>query len=149
MHLIILGSGEKRRKLEMLVQSLELQEWIHMPGFVQNPYDYMREADVFALSSKWEGFGNVVVEAMATGTPIVSTDCPSGPAEILEGGRWGKLVPVSDEQKMAEAIMETLVSPVAEGNHLVERAQDFAPEKVASQYLSLLNNSPHDSQVGP
>lgn len=106
--LMILGEGEERPKLEALIKELRLEQDVALPGFVNNPYKYMRHATVFVLSSRWEGFGNVLVEAMALGTPVVSTDCPSGPSEILDGGKHGKLVPVGDPNLMAKAILETL-----------------------------------------
>lgn len=106
--LMILGEGEERPKLEALIKELGLEQDVVLPGFVNNPYKYMKHATVFVLSSRWEGFGNVLVEAMALGTPVVSTDCPSGPLEILDGGKHGKLVPVGDPNLMAKAILETL-----------------------------------------
>ena len=79
--LMILGEGEERPKLEALIRELDLEEDVSLPGFVDNPYAYMARSAVFVLSSAWEGFGNVLVEAMAVGTPVVSTDCPSGPRD--------------------------------------------------------------------
>ena len=136
--LMILGEGEERAKLEALTQELGLQDDISLPGFVDNPYAYMARAAVFVLSSAWEGFGNVLVEAMAVGTPVISTDCPSGPAEILENGRWGKLVPVGDVEELTKAIMITLRDP----NHpdVAKRAQDFRIEKQVQNYLKVLLN---------
>ncbi|MBE9030417.1 glycosyltransferase [filamentous cyanobacterium LEGE 11480] len=138
--LMILGEGAERSRLESLVAELELEADVSLPGFVSNPYDYMAAVDVVALSSAWEGFGNVLVEAMAMGTPVVSTDCQSGPAEILENGQYGKLVPVKDEFAMATAILETLQqspSPAV----LKERANDFSLEKVLGHYQQLLSLS--------
>ncbi len=112
--LMILGEGEERPKLEALVREQGLEEDVALPGFVDNPYKYMKRAAVFVLSSCWEGFGNVLVEAMACGTPVVSTDCPSGPREILDGGRWGRLVAVGDVGSMAKAIEETLDREVSQ-----------------------------------
>ncbi len=108
--LVILGEGELRQDLEALIQKLGLQGEVDMPGFVDNPYAYMKRSAVFVLSSRWEGFGNVLVEAMACGVPVVSTNCPYGPSEILEGGRLGKLVPVGDAGLLAETIINTLKS---------------------------------------
>ncbi|OUM88705.1 MAG: glycosyl transferase [Bacillus thermozeamaize] len=134
--LMILGEGEERSKLETLVQELGLEKDVALPGFVNNPFKYMKRAGVFVLSSKWEGFGNVLVEAMALGTPVVSTDCPSGPAEILENGRWGRLVPVGDVYALAEAIIETL----DEEHHpdVANRAKDFAVELAVEKYINVL-----------
>jgi len=134
--LMILGEGEERSKLETLVQELGLEKDVALPGFVDNPFKYMKRAGVFVLSSKWEGFGNVLVEAMALGTPVVSTDCPSGPAEILENGRWGRLVPVGDVYALAEAIIETL----DEEHHpdVANRAKDFAVELAVEKYINVL-----------
>ena len=134
--LMILGEGEERSKLETLVQELGLEKEVSLPGFVDNPYKYMKRAAVFVLSSKWEGFGNVLVEAMALGTPVVSTNCPSGPAEILENGRWGRLVPVGDVYALAEAIIETL----DEEHHpdVANRAKDFAVELAVEKYINVL-----------
>jgi glycosyltransferase involved in cell wall biosynthesis len=137
--LIIIGEREEKDKLEALIRDLNLENVVSLPGFADNPYEYMRAADVFALSSRWEGFGNVLVEAMACGTPVVSTDCPYGPAEILQNGRWGHLVPVNDNQALAHAIIDTLEAPLADADDLVERSKDFAPKKIAKQYLSLID----------
>jgi glycosyltransferase involved in cell wall biosynthesis len=135
--LIIISDGELRDEYERLISEYNLQNVVDLPGFVENPYSYMRAADVFALSSKWEGFGNVIVEAMACGTPVVSTDCPSGPSEILDGGTYGSLVPVGDDQALATEIINTLNDPISE-EILCTRAADFSVEKVAEQYLNVL-----------
>lgn len=138
--LVIIGEGEARDDLEALVRNLGLDDVVCLPGFVDNPYEFMQGADVLVLSSRWEGFGNVLVEAMACGTPVVSTDCPNGPREILEDGKWGCLVPVGDNKALAEAITKTLDAPPAPSDDLIDRARDFAPEKIAEQYLSLIEN---------
>jgi len=135
--LMILGEGEERPNLEALVRELGLEEDVALPGFVENPYKYMKRAAVFVLSSRWEGFGNVLVEAMALGTPVVATDCPSGPAEILEGGKWGQLVPVGNETSLARAIILALSKPVNAGE-LRSRAQLFSVDGVVQLYLDLL-----------
>lgn len=132
--LIILGEGPLRLDLEALVLSLGLKDKVSLPGFVVDPYPWFRSADLFVLSSRWEGFGNVLVEALECGVPVVSTDCPSGPAEILEYGRYGKLVPVQDPNALASAIALSLT-----GKHnreaLMGRAKDFSLEKIADEYL--------------
>ena len=137
--LIILGEGSQRKQLEDLAKDLHLsEEDIAFPGFVSNPFAYMKRASVLAMSSTWEGFGNVIVEAMALGTPVVATDCPSGPAEILDGGTYGFLVPVKDPQKMAAAIIETVQNPVS-SDILEKRAAQFSLAKSVAAYRQLMN----------
>lgn len=139
--LIIIGEGEERENLNALILEATLEKYVSLPGFVDEPHEYMQAADVLVLSSLWEGFGNVLVEAMACGTPVISTDCPGGPAEILEGGRFGELVPVGDSDRLANAIARTLTrSPVSPGE-LIERADDFSPYKIAGEYLSVIERS--------
>lgn len=135
--LMILGEGDQRAKLEALVKDLDLTNDVALPGFVENPYAYMAKASVFALSSIFEGFGNVVAEALAAGTPVVSTDCESGPAEILANGQYGKLVPVRDETALASAIAITLDQP-RDSNRLQQRAEAFSVNTVTQQYLQVL-----------
>ncbi|MBW4578143.1 MAG: glycosyltransferase [Tildeniella nuda ZEHNDER 1965/U140] len=137
--LMILGEGEDRAKLEAQIRELGLQDDVALPGFAENPYAYMAQANVFALSSIFEGFGNVVAEAMAAGTAIVSTDCPSGPAEILDGGKYGKLVPVNDPAALADGILATLQAPIAP-EILRQRAQEFSVDRVVDQYIDMLAN---------
>ncbi|MDK2887525.1 MAG: hypothetical protein PWP72_403 [Thermoanaerobacter sp.] len=136
--LMVLGEGEERSKLEALVHELGLEDDVSLPGFVDNPYAYMARAAVFVLSSAWEGFGNVLVEAMAVGTPVVSTDCQSGPAEILEGGKWGRLVPVGNAEMLAHAIISTLNTSF-DSNSLINRAQMFELSSIAERYLEVLH----------
>lgn len=135
--LMILGEGENRFQLEALVRELGLEEEVSLPGFVENPYAYMTRSAVFALSSAWEGFGNVLVEAMAVGTSVVSTNCPSGPSEILQGGTYGTLVPVGDVNALAEAILSTLTQPT-NPDILRQRSQAFSVDRIVDQYLEVL-----------
>ena len=123
--------------LEQLRDEFGLHANIDLPGFVPNPYAYMARARAFVLSSRWEGSPNVLVEAMACGIPVIATDCPSGPAEILDAGRFGRLVPVGDADALAESIMQTLEMPVA-ADCLQRRADDFTVERSAEQYLRVL-----------
>lgn len=134
--LIILGEGELRSPLEALVRQFGLQEVVSLPGFASNPYAFMRQADLFVLSSAWEGLPTVLVEAMACGTSVVSTDCPSGPAEILENGRWGRLVPVGDEIALAEAMAATLDQ--TEHPDVAARAADFSVDRAVEGYLRVM-----------
>jgi glycosyltransferase involved in cell wall biosynthesis len=136
--LMILGEGDQRPKLEALIAELGLTQDVALPGFVENPYAYMAQAAVFALSSIFEGFGNVVAEALAAGTPVVSTDCESGPAEILDNGKYGHLVPVRDAEQLATAIAATLDRP-RNSDLLRERAQSFSVATVTNQYLQVLS----------
>jgi glycosyltransferase involved in cell wall biosynthesis len=106
--LIILGDGEQRQKLEELIQESGLQDWVDLPGFEINPYSFMKQASIFVLSSKWEGLPNVLIQALACGCPVISTDCLSGPSEILNGGEYGTLVPVGDINAMASAMQAVL-----------------------------------------
>ncbi len=136
--LTILGEGSFRSELEAMVEDLGLQAKVSFPGFEVDPYPWFRSADLFVLSSRWEGFGNVIVEALECGLPVVSTDCPSGPAEILENGLYGMLVPTQNPNALADAIMKSLNT-----NHdrekLVRRAKDFSVEKIAAEYLNYVN----------
>jgi glycosyltransferase involved in cell wall biosynthesis len=123
--LLILGEGNERPALEALSRELAVAEHVQMPGFAANPFAYMARAAVFALSSVREGSPNVVVQALACGCPVVSTDCPSGPREILEGMPQGRLVPVGDPSAMADALLSLLQAPRLP-----------APELDRFQYLS-------------
>jgi glycosyltransferase involved in cell wall biosynthesis len=108
--LLVLGEGEQRRGLDLLARELGVADRVDLAGFTANPYPSYRAADAFVLSSRWEGLPTVLVEALVLGVPVVATDCPSGPAEILAGGRWGRLVPPGDPQAMATAIRATLAA---------------------------------------
>lgn len=135
-NLVILGEGELRGQLERLAAELGISDHVTMPGFVENPYAWMRQSDVFVMSSAWEGLPTVLIEAMACGAPVVSTDCPSGPSEILEGGKWGGLVPVGDHEALANAI---LVSLESEGKPDVRlRAGTFNVTTAVDNYLQLM-----------
>jgi glycosyltransferase involved in cell wall biosynthesis len=109
--LLILGEGEERGGLEELVRGLGLQEVVRLPGFAANPFPAMARSSVFVLSSDFEGLPGVLIQALACGTAVVATDCDSGPSEILQGGRFGRLVPVNDVAAMADAISATLRNP--------------------------------------
>jgi len=135
--LIILGEGPERPRLESLIQKLGLENDVILPGFTENPYAYMARASIFVLSSAWEGFSNSLVEAMAVGAPVVSTDCESGSSEILLNGKYGRLAPVGDAAALADAISATLHKPPMPAR-LKERALDFTIERVVEDYLALL-----------
>ncbi|MDK3158261.1 glycosyltransferase [Kamptonema cortianum] len=135
--LMILGEGQDRPMLERLIQDLGLGQEVLLPGFVSNPYAYMAKSSVFVLSSLFEGLPTALIEAMAAGIPVVSTDCESGPREILINGQYGPLVPIGDVTAMAEAIAKTLDSPV-NSTSLKQRALDFSLEKAIAQYRQVL-----------
>ena len=142
--LVILGGATADGKTEVrqqdlvaLAEGLGVASDLCLLGFMPNPYAYMARARIFALSSAWEGFGNVLVEALACGCPVVSTDCPHGPAEILDGGRYGRLVPVGDDAAMAKAMADVLVSP-PDPALLRQRSQEFTVERSVDGYLGAL-----------
>jgi glycosyltransferase involved in cell wall biosynthesis len=137
MRLIILGEGPERPALEALVGDLGLSGRVDLPGFRGNPFAYMAKARLFVLSSAWEGLPGVLIQAMACGTPVVSTDCPSGPREILVEGRLGPLVPVGDIAALAEAMARTL-DRTPESEVLQARAADFGLATVTQLYLDVL-----------
>lgn len=140
--LMILGEGEEKKALAALIANLGLEDHVHMPGFVANPFTYMAKSAVLALSSRWEGLPGVVIQALACGCPVVSTDCAGGVTEILKGDTYGKMVPVGDHQAMAAAILETLEHP-PETRLLLERAADFHVDKITERYLDLMGLPDH------
>ncbi len=135
--LVILGDGDQRGMLESLAVELGIGEHLVMPGFVDNPYAYMARAKVFVLSSRFEGLPTVLIEALALGLPVVSTDCPSGPSEILQQGRWGTLVPVDDEQALAEGILQALQG-VPRCSEMRAGWQPYELDRIVDRYLTLL-----------
>ena len=138
--LVILGKGSLHDSLMDLATHLGVRELVDLPGFEPNPFRYMRRAGVFVLSSRWEGLPNVLIQALACGCPVVSTNCPSGPEEILDGGKYGMLAPVGDAEALADAIVRTLrgerktVPP--------EWLDQFRLERVAQRYIEALLGSP-------
>lgn len=139
--LVILGEGPQRANLASLIQELRLGDDVQLPGFSDNPYAWMRRAAVFVSSSLTEGCPNALMEALACGTPVVSTNGPGGSAELLQAGTWGRLVPVADAAAMSAAIAATLDSPSHPDGR--RRAADFALDGIARQYLQAL--LPNDS----
>ncbi|MFO1068513.1 MAG: glycosyltransferase [Geminicoccaceae bacterium] len=146
--LIILGGGkdddksaERQGSLLAMAEELKIAADIDLPGFVRNPYPFMKRASVFVLSSRFEGFGNVLVEALACGCQVVSTDCPTGPAEILANGRYGRLVAMGDLAGMAKAINDALDSPLPP-SLMMARAAEFSETRAVDAYLSAVLGGP-------
>ncbi len=137
--LIILGEGHLREELTQLCADLDISKQVEMPGCESNPYKFMKNADLFVLSSNYEGLPNALVEALACGCPIVSTDCLSGPREILDNGKYGQLVPVGNLDALAEAMQATLINGTrpAAGQWL----DQFREENVVDQYLAFMGLS--------
>jgi glycosyltransferase involved in cell wall biosynthesis len=135
-HLVILGEGEERRALAKLEEEQGLAAKVHLPGYDTNPLAAMKAADVFVLSSRYEGLPNVLIQALACGTRAVSTDCATGPSDILENGRWGLLVPVGDIVAMQGAIEHALDAP--EWFDLSERPNSFTVENAVNGFLDAL-----------
>lgn len=142
--LIILGEGELREDLERQIEILKLEGSVHMFGKTSNPLDFYYYSKSLVVSSLWEGFGNVIVEALSMGCPVISTDCPSGPAEILEDGKWGQLVEMNNEEDLYLAMKNELVKNKANRQDLQKRAKDFMVDKIADQYLSLVYEKGHN-----
>lgn len=134
--LVLLGEGEQRSQLESLVVELGLSDDAVLPGFVQNPFPYVAAADCFVMSSNREGLPGALIQALACGTTVVSTNCESGPSEILENGKYGFLVPMEDEEAFAKAMQRALENPF-DRKLLKERAQFFSEENCVNAYLKL------------
>ena len=135
--LVILGEGRGRPELEALAAELGVAADLDLPGFADNPYAWMARARCFILSSRWEGSPNVLTEAMALGTPVVATDCPSGPREVLRGGEVAPLVAMGDDAALAEAVVSVLDQP-QERAALQAAVADYTVECSASGYMRVL-----------
>lgn len=134
--LLILGEGEDRPVLEATITEFGLGQDVSLPGYVANPYPYMRQAAVFVLSSRWEGLPGVLIEALYCGVPIVATDCHSGPREILVDGQYGRLVPVGDVEGLAAAMVAALDGRVPRPS--AESWQPYELDRVVGQYVDVL-----------
>ncbi|ELZ81333.1 group 1 glycosyl transferase [Haloferax larsenii JCM 13917] len=133
--LLIFGDGPDTEQYRDIAEECGIAEFVAFPGFVNNIFSEMAAADIFVLSSRWEGFGNVVVEAMACGTQIVSTDCQSGPAEILANGKYGTLTEVDNPQPLAEGILSHLKQ--SHKYSVEERAEKFTTSEIARKYAEI------------
>lgn len=137
--LIILGEGELRSQLEQMITQWDLTADVELPGFVENPYAYMKQATALVLSSLWETFGMVLAEALACDCPVISTDCDYGPREILANGKYGALVPVGNIDKLAIAMEQILALDDCDRAALIARGQEFSAASAATQYLQVLD----------
>ena len=137
--LLIVGDGVERKNLEKLTNTLGIGDNVYFMGFQSNPYPYIAQSRVLVLASAFEGFPTVIVEAMFLGVPVVSSDCPSGPREILQDGKYGKLFAVGDHKAMAKLILETFNSPV-NAQSLIDRAKIFSVDSSVENYLALFNS---------
>lgn len=144
--LVILGEGPLRETLARRVDELGLGRAVKLPGFRDDPFPAYASADLLVLSSDYEAFGNVIVEALGCGVPVVSTDCPSGPREILRDGEFGALVPCGDVPALADAIVRALAAE-ADADRLKARARDFEPGRIAAAYLEVLLGTGPDGRA--
>lgn len=135
-YLVIVGEGEQRTNIENVVRDLRLEDRVQLMGAMDNPHSVVASAAMHVLSSRWEGYPNVLLEALALGVPVVSTDCPHGPREILDGGRYGRLAPVGDAVALASAMDAELEGPSFVGEEILAAHN---PQIVASRYLALLD----------
>jgi glycosyltransferase involved in cell wall biosynthesis len=138
--LLIIGEGEERARLLDLAQKLDIKAEVHLPGFIQPIFPVYAFADMFVLSSDWEGFGNVLVEAMAASIPVISTDCPAGPRYILADGLFGDLVPMHDAALLAKALERGLTPSAERLNAAKNRAMDFTSERISKEYGNLFKD---------
>lgn len=141
--LMILGDGEQRPQLEALIHQLGIESCVTLPGFAENLYPYLAKASIFVLSSRIEAFGNVLVEAMSVGTPVVATHCGSGVIEILEAEKYGQMVAIADPSQLAEAILATLRDPL-DADVLQQRAKMFELKQIVNQYIQVLGVAPQE-----
>lgn len=144
--LLILGEGEQRPVLEQLIAELNLGDDVLLPGYTPNPYAHMARAKLCVLSSAYEAFGNVLVESLAAGTPVVATDCPTGPREILEDGRFGELVAVGDTESLARAMVKVLRSggPIPPSDYL----EQFQLDRVVDAYVCAMEAAARQTSQG-
>ena len=143
-HLFILGEGNHRKNIELLITELNLENKVTLMGFVDSPTEFVNNCDLFVFPSNREGFGNVLVEALSTGIPIISADCPSGPAEILDYGNYGALFPINDSESLYTQIQNELNNSTRLDPNLVNkrkvRALDFKVETIVNKYVEVFEN---------
>lgn len=139
--LMIIGEGNERTALQDLIRGLGVEDQVHLPGFMENPWALMARSSAFVLSSLWEGFGNVVIEAMACGAPTIVTDCDYGPSEIADGGRCGLVVARNDQRALSDAL-DTLVADAQLRSDFIDkglkRAKDYDVTHIVQQYAAVI-----------
>jgi glycosyltransferase involved in cell wall biosynthesis len=143
---MFVGNGELEPELRAQAASLGVDRRVIFAGFQPNPIPFYHTADLFVLSSDYEGFGNVIIEALACGLPVVAMDCPSGPAEILDGGRIGTLVALGDTSAFATALLDELSGDRCPDT-AIDRAREFRVDIAAQAYLATLGFAPHHSRA--
>lgn len=134
--LILIGEGELREELSSVAEQLGIKKHVSMPGFVKNPFPYFRNADVFVLSSRFEGMPNVLLQAMSLGRPVVATDCESGPRECLQNGEYGFLIPVENVIGMAKAIIHQIKNPIRSEEAALHMQKKYSAKAAAGAYLN-------------
>ena len=141
--MVIIGTGEQKELLQSLVEDLDLSSKVEFLGFQSNPYKFMRASDLFVMSSKWEGPGHVLIEALGTGWPVITTNCPIGPADSVQNGEFGALVEVGNSKALSEAILyafknqsDMLLKVKRSENYM----KKFYTENVVNEYKKLLTN---------
>jgi glycosyltransferase involved in cell wall biosynthesis len=140
--LVILGEGNERHNLERLIDSLDIRKQVLLPGFVKNPGDYLNRSNLFVFTSSREGFGNVIVEALGYGLPVISTDCFSGPSEILKDGEIGRLIPVGDLEMLKKVMLEEIGKPRTDSEVQARktRAKEFSVAKITDRYEQVFDD---------
>jgi len=141
--LLIIGDGEEKESIKELVKKLGITEQVLITGWTDNPYQYMKQSDVFVLSSNWEGLPTVLLEAMALGIPVISTDCPYGPKEIIGYNEYGLLIPMNDVYSLVNALRQMLDSDSRKDHYKrmsISRAGDFSKEVIIKKYLRLFED---------
>lgn len=137
--LVIVGEGDQRSYLEQLGRDLGIADKLLLTGAMDNPYPVLARASLHVLSSRWEGYPNVLLEALALGVPVVSTDCPHGPRELLDGGRYGRLAPVDNPAALAQVMMAEIARPSPDTGCVIASHE---PRTIASHYLTVLGDAP-------
>jgi glycosyltransferase involved in cell wall biosynthesis len=145
--LVILGEGQERRRLEYLIDELGLRSCVSLPGFTTNPYIWMRRAAAYVLSSRCEGLPNALIEALVCGCPVIATDCPSGPSEVLVQGTFGRLIGLGDYRAMADAMLEVLAAPQIDRQRLERRGREFSLDAALPKFLTALDFPPAGHQL--